>query len=87
MDESSRAICRQLDLFGQGVVGAGYSLWAGRSPRALTRGSKVIILKAQAAKSVSDFVSDENQLDLWLPIKNAPWIYQGAPLLKGVRDG
>ena len=54
--------------------------WGGRSPRALTRGYKRFILKAQAAKSMGDFV-DPEQYDLWLPIKKAPWIYQGAPLL------
>jgi len=56
--------------------------WGGRSPRGLTKAFRRFTLKAQAEKSVSDFVSDENQYDLWLPIKKAPWIYQGAPLLK-----
>ena len=55
--------------------------WGGRSPRALTRCSERAIFKAQAEKSVSDFVSDENQHDLWLTIKKAPWRRQGAPLL------
>jgi len=55
--------------------------WDGRSPRALTRGPGSHIFEAQAEKSVSDFVSDENQYDLWLTIKKAPWNYQGASLL------
>ena len=58
--------------------------WGGRSPRALTAAYERFTLKAQAEKSVRDFVSDENQFDLWLPIKKAPWIYQGAPLVKEV---
>jgi len=62
-------------------LGVGHSLpWGGRSPRALTRGHRRITLKAQAEKSVSDFV-DPDQLDLWLKVKKAPWKYQGAPLL------
>jgi len=65
------------------LVGAASLPWEGRSPRALTRGYKRFTLKAQAEKSVSDFVGDPGQFDLWLPEKKAPWIYQGAPLLKG----
>ena len=61
--------------------------WDGRSPRDLTRVRFSPIFKAQAEKSVSDFVSDENQFDLWLPMEKAPWIYQGAPLLKGSTRG
>ena len=61
--------------------------WGGRSPRALTAGYARFTLKAQAVKSVgADFV-DEDQHDLWLPIKNAPWKYQGAPLLKELTHG
>ena len=56
--------------------------WGGRSPRALTRVALGLTLKAQAVKSVSDFV-DPEQFDLWLPMKKAPWNYQGAPLLLG----
>jgi len=59
--------------------------WGGRSPRALTKGYKRFILKAQAQKSVGDSVSDEDQCDLWLPIQEGPWIYSGAPLLVGLR--
>jgi len=58
--------------------------WGGQSPRALTRGFRVGILKAQAAKSMSDFV-DREQCDLWLPKIEAPWVYQGAPLLSEPR--
>jgi len=63
------------------VVGASKLPWGGRSPRALTRGYKRFILKPRAKKSVSDFVSDENQYDLWLPVKKAPFVYDGAPSL------
>ncbi len=55
--------------------------WEGRSPRALTAGYAHGILKAQAKKNVSGCDIDENQYDLWLPVKKAPWRYQGAPLL------
>ncbi len=54
--------------------------WGGTSPRALTACYQRHILKAQAEKSVSDFVNAD-QYDLWLPTKKAPWKYQGAPLL------
>jgi len=54
--------------------------WSGVSPRALTRGYERGILKAQAAKSMSEFV-DPEQRDFWLPEKKAPAIYAGAPLL------
>ncbi len=57
--------------------------WAGRSPRDLTRASSSVIFKARAEKSVSDFV-DADQVDLWPTGKKAPWVYQGAPLLKEV---
>jgi len=63
------------------VVGASKLPWGGRSPRALTTSYKRFILKAQAERSMSDFVSDENQYDLWLPVEKAPWVYQGAPSL------
>ncbi len=63
-------------------LGVGHELpWGGRSPRALTRGYERFILKAQAAKSTSDFVGDPGQFDLWLPIKKAPREYLGAPSL------
>ena len=55
--------------------------WGGGSARVLTKSYKRFILKAQAGKSVSGCVSDENQYDLWLPIAKAPWKFQGAPLL------
>ncbi len=56
--------------------------WGGRSPRDLTRARNSPIFKAQAEKSMRDFVSDENQYDLWLPVKKGPLVYRGAPLLK-----
>ncbi len=55
--------------------------WSGISLRALTRGYKGFILKAQADKSVSDSV-DSDQCDLWSSKKKVPWVYQGAPLLE-----
>ena len=58
--------------------------WEGRSPRELTAAYKTFILKAQAAKSTSDFV-DPEQIDFWLPGEKAPWAYQGAPLLSEPR--
>ena len=54
--------------------------WGGVSPRELTASYERFILKAQAAKSVSDFV-DPEQYDLWLPFRKIPFVYRGAPLL------
>ena len=54
--------------------------WGGQSPRALTAGYERAILKAQAAKSTSDFV-DPEQIDFWLPREKGPPVYRGAPLL------
>ena len=68
----------------EAVVGSLRVPWGGRSPRALTKAHERFILKTQGAKSVSDFAFDENQYDLWLTIKKAPWRYQGAPLLQEV---
>ncbi len=86
MDSSRRPLptSDQLDLWdGSGVAGVELrSLpWSGRSPRELTRVANSAIFKAQAGKSTSDFVRDENQYDLWLPVKKAPPVYGGAPLL------
>ncbi len=70
----------QLDLFvSKGVVLARVP-WAGQSPRVLTASYRQFILKAQAVKSVSDFV-DPGQYDLWLPKKKAPRVNRGAPSL------
>ncbi len=82
MNGSPEGDLRQLELFEVPVVDRSKLPWQGRSPRALTRGFERFTLKAQAAKSTSDFVSDD-QFNLWLPMKKAPWKYQGAPLLKG----
>ena len=60
--------------------------WGGRSPRVLTAAYARFILKAQVAKSVSDFV-DAEQYDFWRRMKKAPWIYQGAPLLSEPGEG
>jgi len=54
--------------------------WEGTSPRALTQGFKLGILKAQAGGCVSE-VADPRQLCFWVPVKRAPWVYQGAQLL------
>jgi len=59
--------------------------WAGQSPRELTASYAQFILKAQAAKSTSDFV-DPAQLEFPELRQNAPWVYQGAPLLREVSD-
>jgi len=61
--------------------------WGGQSPRVLTAAYVRFTLKAQAKKSVSEFACDENQFDLWLPVKKAPWKYQGAPLLDSLEEG
>ncbi len=60
--------------------------WGGRSPRELTAAYARFTLKAQAAKSVSDFV-DPDQYDLWLSGEKAPRIYLGAPLLVDIPRG
>ncbi len=54
--------------------------WEGVAPRALTAGYVHGILKTQGGKSMGDSV-DPEQYDLWMIIKKAPWVYQGAPLL------
>ncbi len=72
-----------LALFGE-VDPARAAPWLGRSPRSLTASYKRFILKPRAQKSVSDFVTDENQYDLWLTVKRAPVIYTGAPCLYGL---
>ncbi len=56
--------------------------WRGQSPRALTRARKALFL-SQAAQKDDCFFVDPDQVDLWIATKKAPWIYQGAPLLKG----
>ena len=76
----------QLDLWdGSGVRGVELSSlpWSGASPRGLTRVALSPIFQAQAAKSVSDSVSDLDQLDFWLTKKRAPGQsqYLGAPTL------
>ncbi len=74
----------QLEFEGEGwlTAGVGHPLpWGGRSPRALTRGYERFTLKAQAAKARAILLPDENQYDLWVPIRRAPAIYAGAPLL------
>ena len=71
----------QLELFEGGLVTVVLP-WDGRSPRALTRVALSGIFKAQAGKSVSDFVNPD-QYDLFVTRqKKAPWKYQGAPSLR-----
>ncbi len=55
--------------------------WGGLSPRVLTRGHGLFILKTQGAKSMGDFI-DPAQCDLFEAVdKKAPPGYGGAPLL------
>ncbi len=56
--------------------------WAGRSPRTLTRGYLGLFLRREPEQHASFFV-DPNQIDMWPAAENVPWVYQGAPLLKG----
>ena len=56
--------------------------WHGRSPRDLTRCAQAFIFKAQAAKGRPQPI-DPAQLEIFPRANNAPWIYQGAPLLEG----
>jgi len=69
----------QLELFSPGAYEILRIPWGGLSPRALTRGSKVVILKAQAGRSVSAAVL----LDLFETdkIRKGARVYSGAPLL------
>ena len=76
-----------LEGFEDFLVGDHREPWEGRSPRALTKGHGMVILKAQAKKSMSDFVRDENQFDLWLPMKKCASVYVGAPLLIPLLEG
>jgi len=78
--KSSPRVGDQLELQLLGVLPITALPWGGRRPRGLTRVALSVILKAQAGKSVSGD-GDPMQYDLWLPMKKAPWIYQGAPLL------
>jgi len=68
------------------LVGASSLPWEGRSPRALTRGYVRFTLKAQAGKSMGDFV-DPEQRDFWLPIKKAPPIYGGGSFVTTLEGG
>ncbi len=57
--------------------------WGGTYSRVLTRGSRLVFLRREPQKDDRYFV-DPNQVDMWLPAEKAPWVYQGAPLLKEV---
>ncbi len=56
--------------------------WRGQRPRGLTTAAKLVIFKAQAVKSERE-LELAGQLVLGLTAKRAPWVYRGAPLLKG----
>jgi len=84
---ASSRIGEQLELRLPGMLCMHEMPWGGRSPRELTAAYKRVTLKAQAAKSTSDFVSDPRQLDLWLTKEKAPEIYSGAPLLRVLPEG
>ncbi len=60
--------------------------WEGRSPRALTRGSKVVILQAQAGRGHERFIADREQCEMVLGDR-APLLRRGAPLLLPFLDG
>ena len=57
--------------------------WGGQSPRALTRINSGLFLRREPQKDDRFFV-DSDQIEIWPSTINAPWIYQGAPLLKEV---
>ncbi len=70
----------QLLLEGLGLIALARDPWGGASPRALTKGFKSRILKAQAVKSASGcdgFVQGE----FWATGQKGPFVYEGAPLL------
>ena len=76
----------QLELFTPEEMGEVRVAWEGGSPRALTRGHGLVILKPQAKKRMTD--SEVNaQTELWLRRERATWGYQGAPLLVPLRGG
>jgi len=54
--------------------------WEGRSPRALTRGHKLLFLSQEAQKN-GRFSVDPEQIDMFLEAKAGPQKYSGAPLL------
>jgi len=59
--------------------------WRAGGPRAyaLTKFPKVLFLRREPQKDVSEF-ADPDQYDFWLRMRKAPWTYQGAPLLREV---
>ena len=69
----------QLDLF----VDVVDLPWHGRSPRSLTRSAKALFFRREPQKNERFFV-DPGQLEFELPGYNAPWRYEGAPLLVGI---
>ena len=56
------------------------SPWQGQSPRALTRGSKVLFLRREPQKADRFFV-DPDQYDLFRAVRKGPHQYDGAPSL------
>ena len=59
--------------------------WGGRSPRALTRGYELGILKAQAAKEHGR-IDLSVQIEMWPERQKDPFVYEGAPLLGSPLD-
>jgi len=70
----------QLELGLGDVVDGRRRPWGGRSPRVLTRGHGLIILEAQAEKSMGDVV-DPRQHDAFIAPVGRGSSYGGAPLL------
>ncbi len=72
----------QLDLFEE----VAKLPWYGGSPRALTRSANALFLRRKPQKTPAFVDGDQFAMFPEL-VKKAPWIYQGAPLLKEVSDG
>ena len=55
--------------------------WEGRSPRGLTRGANLVILKAQAASRMTE-AKFGDQIEMWpTEQKPAPHVWGGGPSL------
>ncbi len=59
--------------------------WRGISPRELTKSRLALFLRREPQKACAIWI-DPDQLELALPVPKAPWVYQGAPLLKEVKS-
>jgi len=71
---------RQLDLFGFELPGVPAAPWGGRSPRGLTRGANLIILRQEPQKDDRNRF-DPNQYDLFRAAIPGRSRYGGAPSL------